>query len=183
MGTSPMKEDLGSRPAGVIMECGYGGKPGRRPVTEQAPAALLGARDPRFRWRAVSQAADWPPPVPVVVAYWARIHDRSSRHRMASRTCGTRSSDDSTSHAARQRASRKRIPCGTVSTRAGPADPRLMCFAGPGIDGIQCRNSATRHVRTHSVIAPRPERSTRSRRYGRRQCSLCCPSWRPQCRL
>jgi hypothetical protein len=37
-------------------------------------------------------------------------------------------------HAVRQRASRKRIPCETVSTHAGPADPRLMCFADPGIE-------------------------------------------------
>ena len=37
-------------------------------------------------------------------------------------------------HAVRQRASRKRIPCETVSTRAARADPRLMCFAGPGIE-------------------------------------------------
>jgi D-arabinose 1-dehydrogenase-like Zn-dependent alcohol dehydrogenase len=36
--------------------------------------------------------------------------------------------------AVRQRASRKRIPGETVSTHAGPADPRLMCFAGSGIE-------------------------------------------------
>ncbi len=30
-GTSPGKEDLGSRPAGVPMECAYEGEPGRRP--------------------------------------------------------------------------------------------------------------------------------------------------------
>jgi hypothetical protein len=29
-GTSPGKKDLGSRPAEVIMECGYRGEPGRR---------------------------------------------------------------------------------------------------------------------------------------------------------
>ena len=37
-------------------------------------------------------------------------------------------------HTVRQRASRKPIPCQTLSTPAGPADPRLMCFASPGIE-------------------------------------------------
>jgi hypothetical protein len=45
-GTSPGKEDPGSRPAGVIMECGYRGEPGRRPAIEQAPAAGRG----EHRW-------------------------------------------------------------------------------------------------------------------------------------
>ena len=37
-------------------------------------------------------------------------------------------------HAVRQRASRKPIPCQTVSTPAGSAEPRLMRFADPGIE-------------------------------------------------
>ena len=56
----------------------------------------------------------------------------SSRHRMASLTCVPDQAMTSRSHAspaARQRASRTQIPCPTVSTHAGPADPRLMCFA------------------------------------------------------
>ena len=92
----------------------------------------------------------------------------SSRHRMASLTCRTRSSDDV--HQPRrprcmQRAPRRRIPCETVSTPAAPADPRLMRSAHRMASRVG--NPATCHVRSHRVIGPRPERSAHSRRYGR----------------
>ena len=63
-------------------------------------------------------------------------------------------------HAVRQRASRKRIPCETVSTPAGPADPRLMCFARPGIECIWSYSELRGREMPFEEIAPIIGRST-----------------------
>jgi hypothetical protein len=66
--TSPGKEDPGSRPAGVIMECGYRGEPGRRPAIEQAPAAGRGEHR-------------WPVAVAIIVALGLHVA-LPARHRV-----------------------------------------------------------------------------------------------------
>jgi hypothetical protein len=64
-GTSPGKEDPGSRPAGVIMECGYRGN---RPAIEHAPAAGRGEHR-------------WPVAVAIIVAVGLHVA-LPARHRV-----------------------------------------------------------------------------------------------------